>query len=233
MNLDNSAKWYDNEKNRFSQRFRGESTFKLILPYILKSERILHLGLGNGLMVKRIDEFAKKQIVIEGSEKLIDGFKDKLLNTEIIHGYFESFDCDETFDLILATHVLEHVDDPILLLTYLSSFLNENGKLLIIVPNAQSLHRRIGVELGIIKTIYELHNGDKEMGHQRIYDIDKLRNDVLETGYKIIREQGYLLKMRSLEQIMNWNDDFINANYDVSLNCSIDICVNLMLICEL
>lgn len=233
MNLDNSAKWYDNEKNRFSQRFRGEATFKLILPYILESEKILQLGLGNGLMVKRIDEFAKKQIVIEGSKKLINKFKENLSNTEIIHGYFESFKYNETFDLILVTHVLEHVSNPIFLLIFLKKFLSKNGKLLITVPNARSLHRRIGVELGIIKTIYELHDGDKQMGHQRVYDIGKLKNDIWKADYRITKQQGYLLKLQSLKQIMNWNDDFINANYDISLNCPIDICINLMLICIL
>lgn len=43
---------------------------------------------------------------------------------------------DQTYDLITLVHVLEHVDNPVVLLNNLSESLKDNGKLLVQIPNS-------------------------------------------------------------------------------------------------
>lgn len=43
---------------------------------------------------------------------------------------------DQTYDLITLVHVLEHVDNPVVLLNNLSKSLTDNGKILVQIPNS-------------------------------------------------------------------------------------------------
>ena len=73
------------------------------------------------------------------------------------------------FNTILALHILEHLEDPINFLKTMKSLLADKGKIIIVVPNAESLHRHLGVKMGIIETIYDLGEEDIRVGHKRIY----------------------------------------------------------------
>ena len=54
------------------------------------------------------------------------------------------------------------------------------------VPNAKSLNRRLGLELGIIDDIYSLNANDLALGHQRQYCRDTLRQTLRKTGYRTL-----------------------------------------------
>jgi len=200
--LDEAAANYFSDKGRIEERFITKSTLKLALPFVNK-KAVLQLGLGNGFIAKQIDAMVSAQVVVEGSQKLVSEFNHPLVNTQLLHGFFENFSVNSKFDVVLANHVLEHVNDPVQVLTYLKGYLNKNGIVLITVPNATSLHRRIGVDMNMIKDVHELNQTDLSVGHQRVYDINSLRHDVTAAGYKIVKESGYLLKLVSLKKMEN------------------------------
>ena len=61
--------------------------------------------------------------------------KNEIPNLNIVNQLFEVHRPDKKYDLLLALHVLEHVDDPIEILTLLADWLNESGKIVALVPN--------------------------------------------------------------------------------------------------
>lgn len=66
------------------------------------------------------------------------------------------------FDLIILNQVLEHVPDPVRLLQVLSERLQDGGRLVLAVPNADSLYRRLFGRLWINWHIpYHLHHFNK------------------------------------------------------------------------
>ena len=76
---------------------------------------------------------------------------------------------DSKFDLIYAINVIEHIENDSLILSKIYQLLNNKGKLKIFVPAKQELFSKM----------------DKEVGHFRRYEKDKLIKLFNENGFKI------------------------------------------------
>lgn len=68
------------------------------------------------------------------------------------------------------------------------------GKVYVAVPNAKSLNRRLGFELGLIDDIYSLNTNDIALGHKRQYCRATLREELNRSGYRVTHEEGIYLK---------------------------------------
>ena len=55
--------------------------------------------------------------------------------------------------------------------------------------------------MGLIKSEYDLDTRDREVGHYRVYDIDLLKNDLTQQGFKIKDSGGVFFKCLSNSQI--------------------------------
>ncbi len=195
------------------------------------------MGYGDGWMVEYFKDKFSRLIVIEGSESLFDSAVRKYRDYPHIvchHSYFESFNLskEDRVDVVLGNHVLEHVDDPVKVLVRSKSWLKETGYAVFGVPNADSLHRRIGVNLKMLKTRYDLNDQDKLVGHQRVYDQESLMRDVVSAGYEIIEIGGFNLKLVSQKQMEDWSQELIRAIFEISRECPPDICSNLYIVCK-
>jgi 2-polyprenyl-3-methyl-5-hydroxy-6-metoxy-1,4-benzoquinol methylase len=114
-------------------------------------------------------------------------------------------------------HVLEHIEDPVFVLKKLKNYLSENGRLLVGVPNANSLHRLAGVKMGLLTSVYELNERDKSLGHYRVYDESLLRKHLEESGFYIEHAGGIFLKFLSNKQIEEFLDEkILDAYYELS-----------------
>ena len=131
--------------------------------------RLLELGLGHGYTVPHFVSMADHHYVVEGSQRVIDHFRTKnaWYGGEIVHGYFEDYVPDQSFDLIVMGFVLEHVEDPIAILHRYRKMLTPGGRVFVAVPNAKSMNRRLGLAMGLIPDIYELNATDHKLGHRR------------------------------------------------------------------
>ena len=129
---------------------------------------------------------------------------------------FEDYVPKQKFDTIIMAHILEHVKHPLLLLKRAKQWLEKDGILLVDVPNANSLHRQIGVKMGLLKTVTDLNKTDIQIGHRRVYTLAYLKKDILDAGFKILKTGGIFLKPISNKQIEEtWNKDIINAFYEL------------------
>lgn len=129
----------------------------------------------NGEIEKDLPNYYNRIICIDKDEDILNTFKDNVKSDkfELMIDNLEAIDIERLgnikFDTILALHILEHLDNPIDFLKTLKLLLADNGKIIIVVPNAESLHRHLGVKMGIIETIYDLGEEDIRVGHKRIY----------------------------------------------------------------
>ena len=99
--------------------------------------------------------------------------------------------------------VLEHVDDPGLILRRFRKFLDKDGVLFVSVPNARSLHRLLGHAAGLMPDIYALSQSDRELGHKRYFDTDSFTRLVEECGYTVTARHGLMLKPLTTGQIQS------------------------------
>ena len=183
---------------------------------------ILELGIGHGYTTTLLNEHFDRHVIIEGSGAVIEQFrKDTPLESiEFIESYFEDFETEEQFDVVLMGFVLEHVDDPELVLNRFRKFLKPSGRLFIAVPNAKSMNRRLGLAMGKIDDIYSLNENDVAHGHQRQFCLDTLKELISRTGYDCLWEEGIYLKPLPLAymQIMPEFDENLQAMLEVGVD---------------
>ncbi len=186
----------------------------------MKGPKVLEVGIGNADETNWLSEDGSFEIVsIDGSQSVLDHAAQKVRYPErvtFIHTYFEEFDSDIMFDDILITHSLEHVDDPVRILLNFKKFLKPEGRLHITVPNAKSIHRMLGKEMGLLEHEESLNSCDIEVGHQRVYTIELLRDHVSCAGLYVIDYDGIILKPLSDSQMnILLNNEIIDGLFAV------------------
>ena len=163
----------------------------------------LELGIGHGYTTNHFSNYYNEHFAIDGSGLIIDKFKEMYPDSKshVIHSYFENFETDQTFDVIIMGFVLEHVDDPVQILNRFKNYLSPNGRCFVSVPNAESLHRRFGHAAGLLPDMLALGSADKALGHQRSYTVSSMANQLEYCGYKIINTEGIFLKPITTNQL--------------------------------
>lgn len=171
---------------------------------------ILELGPAEGLMTNKLTKLSNDITVIEGSSIFSKMLKQKFPDVNVVNELFESYKLNKLFDNIILGHVLEHVQDPKIVLHRIKNNLKSGGIVLCAVPNARSVHRQAAVIMGLIDSEYSLSSKDIHHGHHRIYNPETLRNEFIASGYKIIFFGGYWLKPISDKQIEEtWDEKML------------------------
>lgn len=193
---------------------------------------LLELGLGHGYTTALFNRHFQRHVVLEGSTVVMDLFRENYpgLNIELVEGYFEHFVSSEQFDVVMMGFILEHVDDPGLILRRFRRNLRPDGRLYVAVPNAKSLNRRLGLAMGKIADIYELNANDHALGHQRQFCRDTLKALLQAEGYRVTWEEGIYLKPLPLGfmQTMPEFEENLQAMCEVGVDFP-DLCVGLLM----
>jgi 2-polyprenyl-3-methyl-5-hydroxy-6-metoxy-1,4-benzoquinol methylase len=183
---------------------------------------ILELGLGHGYTTDKFSQYFKKHIVLDGSKSVIENFKKTFpaCKAQIIETYFENYNTEEKFDIIVLGFILEHVDDSCLILSKFRKFLAPGGKMYVAVPNAEVLNRRLGKLAGLLTDLQTLSDNDKLLGHKRYYTKETLINDIKKSGYNIETIEGIYLKPFTTSQMvsLNLNANIIKALCEIGIN---------------
>ena len=96
------------------------------------NKSILDFGCGGGGFLRKVKSFVKKCAGVE-KDKRLRAIVEKRFNIKI---FADIEEVNEKFDIITLFHVLEHSKEPRDLLARLSKLLNEDGKIIIEVPNS-------------------------------------------------------------------------------------------------
>jgi 2-polyprenyl-3-methyl-5-hydroxy-6-metoxy-1,4-benzoquinol methylase len=109
--------------------------------------------------------------------------------------------------------ILEHVDDPVVILNKYKTYLKENGIIFISVPNAKSLHRLIGFEAGLLDDMYKLSVHDLELGHKRYFDLEKIKDLISNSNLDVKNCFGLMLKPITGDQMqkLGWDSTIFDA----------------------
>jgi 2-polyprenyl-3-methyl-5-hydroxy-6-metoxy-1,4-benzoquinol methylase len=179
---------------------------------------VLEMGAGELMWTQEIVEKLGHSSIVDGSASLLENatatYGDKVTCYE---SFFEDFTPPggRRFQTVVATHVLEHVCTPVQVLKRSHDWLAEGGRMILVVPNATSLHRRLGVKMGALKTVYDFSERDYRLGHQRVYDLETLKADALAAGYKIIHIQGFFLKILPVAMMADFSEALVKALFEV------------------
>ncbi|HVG42922.1 MAG TPA: class I SAM-dependent methyltransferase [Chitinophagaceae bacterium] len=211
--VDRSANFYNESILDFDYQL-AEFNFRSLKPFF-KGNLALELGPASGYMTKALVAEFKELHLVEGSKDLLNQIPD-YPNVQKTHSLFEDFETEVKYNTIIMSHVLEHIADPVLVLQKVHGWLAEDGVFLVSVPNAKSIHRMVAVQMGLLKSEYELNPRDHELGHYRVYDMNLLKLHLAAAGFKVQESGGVFLKPLSNSQIeKNWNQEMIEGFYKV------------------
>ena len=193
------------------------------------SRKCLELGYGEGITAKELSSHFSNYTIVEGSEKLVELAKQECPEAKLDTGLFEEYAPGERFDLILALHVLEHVDNPKGILSQVKKWLSDDGLLVVLVPNRNSLHRQFALGMGLISNLDELSDRDLQVGHQRVYDLDNLKKDLVKEDFVVFDEAGFFLKALPNSMMVEFDPKLIEQfnliSHLISPNLMANICL--------
>jgi len=170
----------------------------------LKPPSLLDIACGNGMLTNQLAPHFARIVGLDASAALIEKAREAYPQVEFVYALAEDYQPAETFTTITVLNLLEHVVDPVALLASIGNNLAPGGVLIVNVPNALAVNRRIAVLMGTLESEYELSPFDINVaGHRRYYDIKTLIADVEAAGLRVVKKSGVFYKMFSSPQL-NW-----------------------------
>jgi 2-polyprenyl-3-methyl-5-hydroxy-6-metoxy-1,4-benzoquinol methylase len=187
-------------------------SFKIAQRHLV-GDSVLEMGPAEGVMTELLAATGKKLTLVEGSSQFCDSLRSRFPQANTVHSLFEEFQSSELFDNIVLGHVLEHVEDPVDILSRAKQWLKPcTGRLFGAVPNARSLHRQAATIMGILRQEDALNEMDFHHGHRRVFNPETFRNAFSQAGLRIEIFGGYWMKPLSNAQIeASWTPEMVEA----------------------
>jgi ribosomal protein S18 acetylase RimI-like enzyme len=207
-------------------------------PHFIKGN-CLELGSFKGDFTKRLIPYFDDITCIEASDEAIKISKQNLKdNITYCNSLFENVELPKKYDNIILTHVLEHIDDPVGLLSRIKNeWLSEDGKLFLVCPNANAPSRQIAVKMGLISHNSAITHAEEEHGHKITYTLDTLERDTKLGGLNAIYRSGIFFKALAnfqWDQLLNTDiisKEYLDGCYQLGQQYP-DLCSSIMLICK-
>lgn len=191
--LDNVVESYGEADSPFDTAMR-DYMMRTFEPWLGRG-KCLQVGCAHGdqtsLLMRRFADLT----VVEATRAFIDSTTAKVgPGVRFVEGLIEDYVTDERYEVILFSHVLEHVADPVAALRHLGGLLSPTGRLFIVVPNAEAPSRRIAVKMGVLADLEDLSEADIAAGHRRVYRLDTLCRDVRNAALALRDSGGVFFK---------------------------------------
>lgn len=232
--LETVANNYLKPNSTFSVDARLISIMADVVKDLIKGPNVLEMGVGaneyTAIIIKKFDH----SYIVDFSHKLLNQAQKRYGdNITTFFSSFENFKPDILFDTVLATNVLEHVENPIQVLKKIKTWIKKDGKVLINVPNANSLHRIYGVCLGLLKKNTDLSQADKQIGHKRVYIMEKLEKDIQKAGLRVVSKRPTFIKLFSNSQMKDFSDSQLIGLYKLAKFLPLEFNSTLFYVCSI
>jgi 2-polyprenyl-3-methyl-5-hydroxy-6-metoxy-1,4-benzoquinol methylase len=227
-------------------RYAYEFDFDVMHPYMLKSFEpfftagsLLELGSFKGDFTRRFLPAFDDITCVEASDVAIEAAKKSLGDkVKFVNSVFETATLPKRYDNVVLTHVLEHLDDPVLVLRRVNEeWLTAKGRCFLACPNATAPSRQIAVMMGLISHNTAVTPAEAEHGHRRTYTLDTLERDAVAAGLKVIHRSGIFFKALAnfqwdrllLTDIVS--KEYLDGCYKLGQQYP-HLCASILLICE-
>ena len=227
-------------------RYAYDFDFDVMHPYLVRSFEpffnkgsLLELGSFKGGFTERLLSHFEDVTCVEASNVAIREAKRTLADkVTFVNAIFETVSLPKRYDNIVMTHVLEHLDDPVLVLRRINDeWLAEGGRLFLACPNANAPSRQIAVKMGLITHNAAVTPTEAEHGHRRTYSLDTLERDAVAAGLKVLHRSGIFFKALAnfqWDQLLKTeiiSKEYLEGCYKLGQQYP-DLCSSIFLMCE-
>jgi 2-polyprenyl-3-methyl-5-hydroxy-6-metoxy-1,4-benzoquinol methylase len=199
--LNEVASTYFNDLPPYS-RIKKDIIMKMIEEYLndSKSKKGVQMGCSNGYETSLLADKFQSLDVVDGSNVLVNHLisNNSFSNVKYIYSLFEEYELKENdikYDYIIANYIMEHVLDSNEVLKMFTRLITDDGYLFIVVPNANALSRKLALSMGLLYDLFELTSNDHKHGHRRVYTTDRIKKDLIESGWDIVDIKGVIFKI--------------------------------------
>ena len=243
----NKKRNYNKElKNTNDHKYAYNFDLDVMHPFMIKTfepffiqGNLLELGSFQGYFTQRLLSYFKDITCVEASDEAINIAKKKLdAKVKFIHSLFETVNLPSKYDNIVLTHVLEHLDDPVLVLKRINNeWLSEKGRLFLVCPNANAPSRQIAVKMGLISHNSAVTPAEKEHGHKITYTLDTLEKNAKVAGLNVVHRSGIFFKALAnfqWDKLLNTDiisPEYLEGCYQLGKQYP-DLCSSIFLLCE-
>ena len=200
---------------------------------------MLELGSFRGDFTKRLTGRFSDITCVEASGEAAAAARTTFgTSVRIVEGMFETVSLGRTFDNIVLTHVLEHLDDPVGVMKRVNDeWLADGGRFFLVCPNANAPSRQIAVKMGLITHNDAVTPAEREHGHRITYSLDTLERDARAAGLNVVYRTGIFFKALANFQ---WDrllatdiisPEYLEGCYQLG-HVYPDLCSSIFLLCE-
>ncbi|MEQ9564873.1 MAG: class I SAM-dependent methyltransferase [Pseudomonadales bacterium] len=207
-------------------------------PFFRLADSALELGSFQGDMTRQILEIFPDLTVIEASSDLCSAIEERFPGKlRVINATFEVAMPPERYANVFIVHTLEHLDEPVQVLSRVKQWLKPGGRLFVAVPNANALSRQIAVKMGLIGFNAAVTEAEREHGHRRTYTLDSLHHDLRQAGLSVTHSGGALVKALANFQFDKAlaagivDDAYLDGCFELG-KLNPDICASIYAVCE-
>ncbi|MDP3921146.1 MAG: class I SAM-dependent methyltransferase [Candidatus Omnitrophota bacterium] len=238
---------YNNElKDTPDHKYAYNFDFDVMHPYMLRSlepyfrkGNVLELGSFKGDFTKRLTPLFGDITCVEASREAIESAKKQIGDkVRFVNSHLENVILPSKYDNIILVHVLEHLDDPVLVLRRINDeWLSDKGRVLLVCPNANAPSRQIAVKMGLISHNSAVTEAEAKHGHKKTYTLDTLEREALAAELKVVYKSGIFFKALANFQ---WDkllktdiisQEYLEGCYQLGQQYP-DLCSSVYLICE-
>ena len=199
---------------------------KLVLEQIerYKPENILEIGCGYEPLFKYVQGI--RFTVVEPSKEFYENARELAREAEnifCIRGTVEDAvnELENNYDMVICSSLLHEVEKPIELLHSIEKICNDKTVVHINVPNANSMHRLIALESGIISDTHDMSERNKTLQQNNVFDLEKLKQLVEKTQLSVIQGGAYFVKPFTHAQMYEMlkhdiiNEEILDGLYNI------------------
>lgn len=212
--LDYTEKYNQYSFETYQVKYRRKKVIEEIEKY--KPSSILEIGCADNPLF--LDVLGVDFTIVEPStlfsSNAIELSKKYKRNVKVICDFFENtIDNHNRYDMIICSALLHEIENPHDFLLSLFSICDTDTIIHINVPNANSMHRILALESGLISNIYDMHKRNIELQQNSVFDIKTLSNLIYSAGGSVIDSGTFFIKPFSHAQMLSLlNNEIITEN---------------------
>lgn len=197
-----------------------------VTKFARKEEKILEIGCSDGYLLSQLKKKGYKNLIgIEPSQKA-EFAKDKF-KLNIIRDFFsKEFYIKDKVDVVIMMHIWEHFENPFDILVHIRNILNDNGKVIIEIPNfngychqhlfyyTEPFLRRLFYESKFEILKFSIGNYLRIIC-QKKYTSKTINRKTLKYKLETYKkkaynmQEGFQLNIRKIEEFLRGNDDLV------------------------
>jgi 2-polyprenyl-3-methyl-5-hydroxy-6-metoxy-1,4-benzoquinol methylase len=179
---------------------------------------VLEMGCSTLVVSKMLAVVARKLEIVEGARTFAQNARDHFGDAVTVYNtLFEEFTPSQRYQAIVFTNTLHHLSNPLEILLRIRDWLTPGGSLYVTVPNMRSMHRRLGVKMGLLPDLFASSDRNEIFRQPGRYTKETLIDLCTGCGYHVKECFSFFLKPFSDAQmeLLNPSDEMIDALFEL------------------